>query len=264
MSKKPQRNWGLVFGLGIPLLVCGAGAMAITFATLIDVARLSGLPFPVFFPFVVDGGMIGCMVAANEFKRRGINGAGLAWVGFIGLSVVSVVANSSHARMSADLDVIPIWAAGVIGAIPSAVLLLMTRLIENMIPDERERAKLHTRRGTETRKVQTSAVTENVQHTNAREVPSEAASAGSERRLRIVDQETPSAQAVAVEKSEVVDMVLQHIKSTGSKPTGAVVGDWLGGKSAKTGQRFLAKLETDGALEQDNDTSVPGLTASRR
>lgn len=241
-SKKPQRNWGLLFGLGIPLLVAGGGAMVITFATLIDVAHLAGLPFPVFFPFVVDGGMIGCMVAATEFKRRGISGSKLAWFGFIVLSMVSVLANAMHARLTADLEVMAIWAVTVIGAIPSAVLLLMTRLIENMVPDEKERARLHTIRDRAEQQARTQAApakrtAPTIKPTQVTPAPtvSEAAE-DAPTPLRLVKSD------VADSRDAVRARVLEHIEATGKKPTGAEVGEWLGGKSPKTGQRFLTQI----------------------
>lgn len=53
------------------------------------------------------------------------------------------------------------------------------------------------------------------------------------------------------QESDIRSRVLTHLEQTGKWPTGATVGDWLGGKSPKTGQRFIARLKSE------SDTTPP-------
>ena len=66
-TRQPSRTWSTVLSLGIPLTIVGIASMMITFATVIDVARVNGIPFPVVFPIVVDVGMIATMITAAQF-----------------------------------------------------------------------------------------------------------------------------------------------------------------------------------------------------
>jgi hypothetical protein len=75
--------------------------------------------------------------------------------------------------------------------------------------------------------------------------------------LRLVEQDKPA----AADQAEVREKVLAHIAEHGEKPTGAIVGDWLG-KSYKTGQRFLQKLEESGDLNLVTEpANVSGVLA---
>lgn len=254
MSKKtPARTWTLVLSLGAPLLVVGGAAMMITFATLIDVARINGLPFPEVFPIVVDVGMVASMVTAAQLRRLGIDGQWLAYCAFFVLSLVSVVANGTHALSTADLARTTPWAASLIGAVPSATLLVITHLVMKLVPDERERAKLQAlRHRAEPRTVSAvPAPAPPLEVTSAAPSPVAAASpartvpaAPAAEALRLV----PKPAAPGLEESEVRERVLEHLRVQGARPTGAVVGEWLGGKSAKTGQRFLARMDEDGCF----------------
>lgn len=144
--KHPSRTWSLVLTLGIPLAIVGASAMAISYATLIDVARVNGPPLPELFPVLVDVGTVATMVAAAQFRHRGVNGRWLAYATFIALSAVSIVANSTHAWRAADMTVTTPWAAALLAATPPAALLAITHLVMLLVPDQKERAKLHTAR----------------------------------------------------------------------------------------------------------------------
>ncbi|MCS3427613.1 hypothetical protein [Leucobacter aridicollis] len=252
MKNKPTRNWHLVLTLGIPLTIVGASAMAISYATLIDVARVNGLPLPELFPVLIDVGTVATMIAAAQFRLRGIDGRWLAYVAFIALSAVSIVANASHAWRAADMTVTTPWAAAILAATPPAALLAITHLVMMLIPDEKERAKLQAVREkqaeTEARQRQAAQPTAAPIAAASAQVAVPAASSLSpaptpQAPLRLVEQERPA----TVDQAEVREKVLAHIAEYGEKPTGAIVGDWLG-KSYKTGQRFLQKLEDAGDL----------------
>lgn len=255
--KKPSRNWHLVLTLGIPLTIVGASAMAISYATLIDVARVNGLPLPELFPVLIDVGTVATMIAAAQFRLRGIDGRWLAYVAFIALSAVSIVANASHAWRAADMTVTTSWAAAILAATPPAALLAITHLVMMLIPDEKERAKLQA-----VREKQAEAEARHRQSTQQlAPVPASpvapaavvAAVSAPAAPLRLVEQDKPA----AADQAEVREKVLAHIAEHGEKPTGAIVGDWLG-KSYKTGQRFLQKLEEAGEL---NLADLPANTS---
>lgn len=59
---------------------------------------------------------------------------------------------------------------------------------------------------------------------------------------------TPVVASDEVSADWVGDQVLAFIREHGKKPTGAMVGEWLGGKSPKTGQRFLRELTDTGPV----------------
>lgn len=273
MAKKPMRTWGLVFIVGSPLAGIAVAAMLISFATLVDVAASAGLPFPGAFPVVVDLGMIGSMIVASQLRIRGLGGRWLANLMFAGLAFVSVVANASHSAVSADLDRMPLWAAACLGAVSPATLLGLTHLVMYLVPDEKERAKLHQMRERAEAMSRRQAPTGGVpavtaETTEVVAVPSSTTNAG------MSDQ--PSAPAPVPLRlvntdnfdggdEKVLHLVLDYVSREGKRPTGKIVGDWLGGKTPKTGQRFLKKMEDDGAFEipvaaPDSVTNDPDFT----
>lgn len=262
-KNQPGRTWSFVFMLGTPLAVVGAAAMLITFATLIDVATFAGLPFPIAFPVVVDVGMIGLMVTATQLKLRGLSGSWLAYSWFSMLSLVSVVANGTHAIMAADMTRMTPWGAALLGAVPPATLLVMTHVLMKLIPDEKERAKLQTQRektAVAAQVLERSQVRAST-HQPAPSTPSEPLP----RRMTPADVSLEPLRLVGTptlvpnaSKEEVIQRVHQHIAETGEKPTGAMVGEWLGGKSPKTGQRLLATIS-----ESQQDTLAPDLLVAR-
>lgn len=245
--KQPSRTWSLVLSLGIPLAIVGISAMAISYATLIDVARVNGLPLPELFPVLVDVGTVATMIAAAQFRLRGVNGRWLAYATFIALSAVSIVANSTHAWRAADMTVTTPWAAALLAATPPAALLAITHLVMMLVPDEKERAKIQREREKE-RVLVEPARERRAELPHAQVTPSLTTPTVVQREpLRLVNEDD-SKPAIRVADSEVTDRVLAHMEANGERPTGAVVGEWLGGKSAKTGQRFLSKLEAAGQL----------------
>lgn len=266
MAKKPARTWTLVVSLGLPLAVVGTSAMAISYATLIDVARVNGLPLPELFPILVDVGTVTTMIAAAQFRLRGVGGRWLAYATFIMLSGVSIMANSMHAWSAADLTVTSPWVAGLLAATPPAVLLAITHLVMKLVPDEKERAKLQAARD----KAEAGAARQQVtaeprpqkQHTS--EMPRVDTSVAAS--LPPVNAEVAKTTATipsGFSDEDVTQMVLQFVIDQGQRPTGALVGNWLGGKSAKTGQRFLAKLESQGLFEPTDEGELIPVEFSR-
>lgn len=132
---KPLKTRTFIITLALPLTVVGIAAMAVSYATLIDVARLNGLPLPELFPIIIDTGTIACMVAAAQFKLRKIKGRGLAYITFLLLSAVSVAANGTHAQIAADFNHTTPLGAALIAAVPPLTLLSVTHLVMNLLPE---------------------------------------------------------------------------------------------------------------------------------
>lgn len=240
--KHPTRTWPQILSRGIPLAVVGGAAMLITFATLIDVASMAGLPFPMAFPVVVDVGMVGLMITAADLKRRGLSGIWMAYSWFAVLSLVSVVANGTHALMAADMSRMTPWGAALLGAVPPATLLVMTHVLMKLIPDEKERAKLHARR--EKAAASMTLPAPPAQPTSQVSQLAPQPGVGRAEPLRLV-----SSEQVSMDDRELAARISEYVQTHGTRPTGALVGEWLGGKSGRTGQRRMSKLEEDGLLE---------------
>lgn len=271
MARKPTRTWAFVASLGIPLAIVGLSAMAISYATLIDVARVNGLPLPELFPVLVDVGTVSSMIAAAQFRLRGLSGRWLAYLTFLALSGVSILANASHAERAADLTVTSGWVAAILAAIPPATLLAITHLVMLLIPDEKERARLQSQQDRtvepqETRRTATIKAG-TPQRPETRQAPAPAPARVEEPQLesatgqaepaplRLVNSQEPAAG-----DEEVRQLVLGYLEREGKRPTGKIVGDWLS-KTPKTGQRFLKRMEDEGAFELEA-AAEPVLAAS--
>jgi hypothetical protein len=260
----------MVLSLGVPLVIVGVSAMAISYATLIDVARVNGIPLPELFPVLVDVGTVATMIAAAQFRLRGVSGRWLAYTTFILLSGVSIVANATHAGRAADLTVTTPWAAAILAATPPAVLLAITHLVMMLVPDEKERAKLQALREQSERKAASApqqTVTSPRREVTARhqaaaqlpEVNPAKEVSDDTAPVSVVDQypaplqlvqreETmvqPKRSKASTDDTIVLERVLNYVEEQGKRPTGAIVGDWLGGKTSKTGQRFMQKHEDE-------------------
>lgn len=246
--KKPARTWTQLVALGAPLLIVGVAAMMISFATLIDVAKINGLPFPTMFPILIDVGMVQAMIVASQFKMRGIKGTWLAYLTFAVLSIVSIGANSTHALTTADMTVTaPIWAA-LVAATPPATLLATTHLVMMLIPDAKERQRLQNIREKQQPVELARPVQPSIEKTST-----VAPKQGEDRVAQAEPVVKPSLALVPDEaglsEEEVLQKVKTHLREEGVRPTGKQVGEWLG-KSVKTGQRFMQKLEQSGELEE--------------
>lgn len=265
MAKKPARTWTLVLSLGIPLAIVGGVAMAISYATLIDVARVNGLPLPELFPILIDVGTVATMIAASQYRIRGISGSWLAYAAFMLLSAVSIVANATHAGRAADMTLTTPWAAAVLASTPPAALLAITHIVMKLIPDEKERAKLQAQRErNEQATVRRSEVVPSAMvapvtvaqpaHADVAQESDESVPTSSP--LRLVDRaEDPMSE------ESVRSLVVEYIAENENRPTGKLVGEWLGGKSPKTGQRFIKSMEDDGYFEptQPAEAALAGV-----
>lgn len=265
MAKKPARNWTMVASLGIPLSIVGVSAMAISYATLIDVARVNGLPLPELFPILVDVGTVATMIAAAQFRMRGVSGLWLAYSTFILLSLVSIVANATHAWRAADMTVTNPVAAAILAATPPTALLAITHLVMMLVPDEKERAKLNA--------IRDRSMQEQVAQKAEPKLPARVAAADAPAAAVAVKPALAVSSAAplrlvteAQERDEVREQILRYTLENGSRPTGAIVGEWLGGKSAKTGQRKLSEMTAAGDFDRNpvdllaQPVSRPGRT----
>lgn len=297
-TKRSGRTWGQILSLGVPLAVVGVSAMAISYATLIDVAKVNGLPLPELFPVLIDVGTVAAMVAAAQFRVNGLKGRWLAYTTFVALSVVSIVANSTHAGRAADLTMTTAWAAALLAATPPAALLAITHLVMMLIPDEKERAKIQAAKeeaaAVDAKRTEPQLPTQPPLRVVTRDghprgeaialTPRPHVSAMQDKRETVTApypdtqastqvmldtgpvlvpelaepvslpmSETEAGTTPVVASGEVSadwvgDQVLAFIREHGKKPTGAMVGEWLGGKSPKTGQRFLRELTDTGPV----------------
>lgn len=263
MSKRPTRTWAMVASLGIPLSVVGVSAMAVSYATLIDVARVNGLPLPELFPVLVDVGTVACMIAAAQFRMRGMPGRWLAYLTFVALSAVSIVANASHAWRTADLTITNVWAATLLAATPPAALLAITHLVMMLIPDEKERAKLLAQRERQdaltSKRNPTTPTTVTSSGQSSSRVVQHAAVAGGAQQLRLIEPSS-SIEKDAV-KAEAGRRAVEYFRTEGRRPTGALVGEWLGGRTPKTGQRLMAALEAEGRFDEPADADADAMLA---
>jgi hypothetical protein len=252
MAKKPTRTWVMVLSLGIPLVIVVLVAMLASFTALVDVARVNGVVIPWLLPVVVDVGMIGSNLAAMYFRRLGVKGRWVAELIFLSFAAVSVYANITHAWLAADLTQTTLVTAIVIAAIFPLGQLGVTHMVMMLIPDEKERMRLqalkdrdreaHAKEAAPTR--QPAAP----QQTRAVEAEARLPAPAAHTPLRLV---SPPATTASPDQKVVRDLVLDYVQSEGKRPTGALIGEWLGGKSAKTGQRFLTKLEAEGDFDSE-------------
>lgn len=103
------------------------GAFWLSFTALADLARSSGIAATQAWawPLIVDGIIVVGTVAVVALA--GQRGAWYPWVLLMIGAAVSVAANSIHAVVAADADVLPVLAASV-AAVPPLVLLAITHL----------------------------------------------------------------------------------------------------------------------------------------
>ncbi|WP_249353886.1 DUF2637 domain-containing protein [Microbacterium sp. 2FI] len=103
------------------------GAFWLSFTALADLARRSGIAATQAWawPLIVDGIIVVGTVAVVALA--GQRGAWYPWMLLVIGAAVSVAANSIHAVVAADADVLPVLAASV-AAVPPLVLLAITHL----------------------------------------------------------------------------------------------------------------------------------------
>lgn len=238
-----------IISLGIPLIIVGVSAMAISYVTLIDVARINGLPLPELFPVVIDVGTVACMVAAAQFRLRALTGTWLAYLMFALLSAVSVAANAFHAILTADFTRTFPLIAIILAATPPVTLLAITHLVMKLIPTPKPATPIVEITPTPEPAAETTAA-QDTTPTQTEEKPAEERAAAPE----VKHDTNPTAAAATVERqdntqdaetlNEIEAVTLEKIKTYyaqhGTTPSGKQVGDWLK-KSARSGQRFMTK-----------------------
>ena len=103
------------------------GAFWLSFTALADLAHASGIAATQAWawPLIVDGIIVVGTVAVGALA--GQRGAWYPWMLLMVGAAVSVAANSIHAVVAADADVLPVLAASV-AAVPPLVLLAITHL----------------------------------------------------------------------------------------------------------------------------------------
>ena len=130
------------------------GAFWLSFTALTDLAHASGIAATQAWawPLIVDGIIVVGTVAVVALA--GQRGAWYPWMLLMIGAAVSVAANSIHAVVAADADVLPVLAASV-AAVPPLVLLAITHLTVVLT----QRFRLHVSSTTETsRDLSTEAV----------------------------------------------------------------------------------------------------------
>jgi hypothetical protein len=213
------------------------------------------------------------MVAAAQFRTLGINGRWLAYATFFALSAISVFANATHALGAADLTSTTLGVAIMLAATPPAALVAITHLVMKLVPDIKERERIAA----------ASATRDAARHDAAVRAPRSDTRVSDNATTARPNAPTSTTQSVAVATTatdaddadmhaSANDSVARHRKpptpapapqtSTGSwsvdarirealeqgvTPSGREVADWLGGKSTRTGQRYLAAY-----LEREN------------
>ena len=121
------------------------GAFWLSFTALADLSRRSGIAATQAWawPLIVDGIIVVGTVAVVALA--GQRGAWYPWMLLMIGAAVSVAANSIHAVVAADADVLPVLAASV-AAVPPLVLLAITHLTVVLT----QRFRLHVSSTTET------------------------------------------------------------------------------------------------------------------
>lgn len=115
--------WTAVLGT----VFIAVGAFWLSFTALADLAHASGIAATQAWawPLIVDGIIVVGTVAVVALA--GQRGAWYPWMLLMIGAAVSVAANSIHAVVAADADVLPVLAASV-AAVPPLVLLAITHL----------------------------------------------------------------------------------------------------------------------------------------
>jgi hypothetical protein len=123
----PQSGRIAVWTAVVGTVIIAVGAFWLSFTALADLARRSGVAATQAWawPLIVDGIIVVGTVAVVALARQ--RGAWYPWMLLMIGAAVSVAANSIHAVVAADADVLPVLAASV-AAVPPLVLLAITHL----------------------------------------------------------------------------------------------------------------------------------------
>lgn len=233
----------------VALLLIGLVAVSFTmsFNALVAIAPWTGLPPMLFWtvPLTIDSGIVIFTMAALVMRARAQFWAtAYAWALLLLFTCLSIAANVMHAvdATSGEEFRRVITGAVLAGAAPF-VVATASHMLSLVVVEPTDAPVLPAR-------PRASAV--------AKSVVSEIASAPS----RVTPISVPMV-------ASVVDDQIREALAEGTVPTGRDIGQWLGGKSPRTGQRHLARLtesdpqlgrllaELTGVDENSTDRSAP-------
>ncbi|WP_251151290.1 DUF2637 domain-containing protein [Cellulosimicrobium sp. Marseille-Q4280] len=123
-------------------LVLAAGAFALSFAALTDLAEMAGVPSTLawIWPLVVDGMVVVATMAIVALAGHGTRALIYPWTLLGGGAAVSVWANAAHAILAAD-GAVPAAVSALVAAVPPVALLAVTHLSVVLIQRSAEPAK---------------------------------------------------------------------------------------------------------------------------
>lgn len=110
-------------------LLLAAGAFALSFAALADLAQMAGVPGHLawIWPLVVDGMVVVATMAIVALAGHGTRALIYPWTLLGGGAAVSIAANAVHAILAAD-GAVPAAVSALVAAVPPVALLAVTHL----------------------------------------------------------------------------------------------------------------------------------------
>lgn len=110
-------------------VMLAAGAFALSFASLSDLAQMSGISRQLawIWPLVVDGMVVVSTVAIVALAGHGRSALWYPWTLLGGGAAVSIAANALHAILSAD-GTVPAVVSASVASVPPVALLAVTHL----------------------------------------------------------------------------------------------------------------------------------------
>lgn len=123
-------------------LLLAAGAFALSFAALADLAEMAGVPGHLawIWPLVVDGMVVVATMAIVALAGHGRRALVYPWALLGGGAAVSVAANAVHAILAAD-GAVPAAVSALVAAVPPVALLAVTHLSVMLIQRASEPVK---------------------------------------------------------------------------------------------------------------------------
>lgn len=250
--------------LALTLLGLAAVSFTMSYSGLVAVAPWAGLPAVLYWtvPVMIDSGIVIFGLAVFVMRARSQLGALLyAWGLFALFTSLSIAANVMHALDATSGDEFHrrVTGAVIAGTAPFLVATASHMLTLTVIEPAEKLVET-----TKAVKARVSAPAPNPTPPGAAVTarPSSPAAV-------TVATQAPPARVAGVSVSQVDERIRAALRA-GSVPTGRDVGDWLGGKSPRTGQRHLATLASRdatvaAAMERLNSSvsePVPGPWAA--
>lgn len=128
-------------------LLLAAGAFALSFAALADLAEMAGVPRHLawIWPLVVDGMVVVATMAIVALAGHGTRALIYPWALLGGGAAVSIAANAVHAILAAN-GAVPAAVSALVAAVPPVALLAVTHLSVVLIQRAAEPVKSPARR----------------------------------------------------------------------------------------------------------------------